>query len=301
MNRLTDIGFQLAGHWLLVDGKLKFDAIRHAEQRNVLYAFVCDGQVRYVGKSIQKLRERMGGYRSPGPKSTTNIRNRQNILELLAAGAAVDIYALPDNGLMHYGSFHLNLAAALEDSIIDTLRPEWNRPNRKNGTPLDSGEEEAVPAGVDTSDSDTGQQAADDVPVDNHIPVVSTFEFTLQPTYWNQGFFNAGVSGSPALGRRWGRNRDFLRRRDHTHSRLHQPSDDWQRHAAGVRRRGPWQAVPDASCEDQNAGGSYFARLYPDSPGAVSRTAPTTAAMVVLHRSFATIVVRVGQNNSGNF
>ena len=200
MNRLTDIGFRLAGHWLLVDGKLKFDAIRHAEQRNVLYAFVCDGQVRYVGKSIQKLRERMGGYRSPGPKSTTNIRNRQNILELLAAGAAVDIYALPDNGLMHYGSFHLNLAAALEDSIIDTLRPEWNRPNRKNRTTLDSGEEEAVPTGVDTSDSDTGQQAADDVPVDNHIPVVSTFEFTLQPTYWNQGFFNAGVTGSPALG-----------------------------------------------------------------------------------------------------
>jgi hypothetical protein len=154
---------------------------------------------RYGGKSIQKLCERMGGYRSPGPKSTTNIRNRQNILELLAAGAAVDIYALPDNGLMHYGPFHLNLAAALEDSIIKTLRPEWNRPNRKNRTTLVSGGEEAVPAGVDTSDSDTGQQAAGGVPVDNHIPVVSTFEFTLQPTYRNQGFFNAGVTGSLAL------------------------------------------------------------------------------------------------------
>lgn len=201
MNRLTDIGFQLAGHWLRIDGKLKFDAIRHAEQRNVLYAFVCDGQVRYVGKSIQKLRERMGGYRSPGPKSTTNIRNRQNILDLLAAGSAVDIYALPDNGLMHYGPFHLNLAAALEDSIIDMLKPEWNRPNRKSrADDIPAAGQEPAPGSIDTSESDTGQLAGEGLPEDNNVPVLSTFEFTLQPSYWRDGFFNAGVSGSPALG-----------------------------------------------------------------------------------------------------
>jgi hypothetical protein len=33
---------------------------------------------------------------------------------------------LPDNGLLRFGGFHLNLAAALEDSLINDLRPRWN-------------------------------------------------------------------------------------------------------------------------------------------------------------------------------
>lgn len=203
MNRLLDIGFQLAGHWLVADGKLIFAPVRHGEERNVLYAFVCDGEVRYVGKSVQKLRERMGGYRSPGPSSTTNIRNKQRILDLLAGGTAVDIYALPDNGLMHYGPFHLNLAAALEDSIIETLKPEWNRPNRKDSLSRSSvgeADRNANGATVDTSESDIGQLACDDKLENSNALVLSTFDFTLQPTYWNRGFFNAGVSGSPGLG-----------------------------------------------------------------------------------------------------
>jgi len=34
---------------------------------------------------------------------------------------------LPDNGLLHFGDFHVNLAAGLEDSIIKTLNPLWNK------------------------------------------------------------------------------------------------------------------------------------------------------------------------------
>jgi hypothetical protein len=39
----------------------------------------------------------------------------------------VEIYALPDNGLLRYGGFHVNLAAGLEDSIVRDLNPPWNR------------------------------------------------------------------------------------------------------------------------------------------------------------------------------
>ena len=112
MNRLLDIGFEPAGHWTLEDEKLKCELTCHSSQRNILYAFVCDGQVKYVGKTIRSLAARMAGYRTPGRTQTTNINNHRRIKELLADGVAVEILALPDSGLLHYGKFHLNLAAA---------------------------------------------------------------------------------------------------------------------------------------------------------------------------------------------
>lgn len=62
MNRLLDIGFEIAGHWFIENGKLRFELIRHSTQKNILYAFVCDGQVKYVGKTVRSLSERMAGY-----------------------------------------------------------------------------------------------------------------------------------------------------------------------------------------------------------------------------------------------
>jgi hypothetical protein len=55
---------------------------------------------------------------------STNIKNNAYIREALLQNIAVDILVLPDNGLMHYGQFHLNLAAGFEDSIIETINPE---------------------------------------------------------------------------------------------------------------------------------------------------------------------------------
>jgi hypothetical protein len=94
------------------------------------------------------------------------------ICEYLINGAAVDVFALPDNGLLHYGDFHVNLAAGLEDSIILTLNPEWN------GTPT--------------------------LPVEPPIPPVvqpasTAFKFTLQKTYFQSGFFNVSVDHASAF------------------------------------------------------------------------------------------------------
>ena len=80
----------------------------------------------YIGKTTQKLKKRMYGYQNPGPSQSTNIRNNANIKSILASGTPVELYALPDNGLLHFGAFHLNLAAGLEDSINKELRPKWN-------------------------------------------------------------------------------------------------------------------------------------------------------------------------------
>jgi hypothetical protein len=69
----------------------------------------------------------MYGYQNPGPTQSTNIHNNARLRERLAAGDMVSILALPDHGLLHYGAFHLSLAAGLEDSIVSTLKPPWNR------------------------------------------------------------------------------------------------------------------------------------------------------------------------------
>ncbi len=169
MNRLLDIGFQPAGHWRLVGDRLSFELARHGSQRNILYAFVCDGEVKYVGKTVQPLRARMQGYKSPDDSQVTNVRNNARLRELLSEGAALDILALPDNGLMHYGRFHLNLAAGLEDDIISTLRPVWN------GRPRGEASE------------DVPNEASDPVPIDS-------FTITLHRTYFDRGFFNVPAS-----------------------------------------------------------------------------------------------------------
>lgn len=179
MNRLLEIGFIPSGHWLLQNDKLAFELIRHSTQKNILYAFVCDGQIKYVGKTIRTLAARMSSYKTPSKSQTTNIRNNHRIKHLLLLGTAVEILALPDNGLMHYGQFHMNLAAALEDSIIRVIDPEWN-----------GGTTEAECSGHESKMATVEPQASN----------VPSFTITLHPTYYHTGFFNIGILSQIYLG-----------------------------------------------------------------------------------------------------
>ena len=188
MNRLLDIGFAYAGRWALTKDKgLEVSLMRHATQRNILYAFVSDGIVKYVGKTTRTLAERMAGYQRPGRTQTTNINNNQRIRQCLEAGASVDILALPDSGLLHYGAFHINLAAGLEDDLIRTLAPEWN-----------GGRAEAAKPAQDLELKPRGDEDATDAL--SSPPVLGAFPLTLQSTYFRTGFFNVGVGHASEIG-----------------------------------------------------------------------------------------------------
>jgi hypothetical protein len=126
LGRIRAIGFTLAGGWKLSDDGLAFELSDLATARNVLYAFVVDDELMYVGKTVQPLHTRMAGYKTPGRTQATNIKNNGKIRESLAQGKRVEILVLPDNGLLHYGGFHVNLAAGLEDSLVRELMPPWN-------------------------------------------------------------------------------------------------------------------------------------------------------------------------------
>ncbi len=172
MHRLLEIGFVTAGHWYLENDALKLQILRHSSQSNVLYAVVSDGLVMYIGKTTKTLAKRMYGYQNPSQSQRTNVRNNRLIKELIKADSVVDLLVLPDNGLLHYGMFHLNLAAGLEDSLIATIQPPWN--------------------GKQTAESED-----DSAIVSPDLPV---FLLTLHKTYWEKGFFNVPTGYSQLIG-----------------------------------------------------------------------------------------------------
>ncbi|HQY87171.1 MAG TPA: GIY-YIG nuclease family protein [Tepidisphaeraceae bacterium] len=197
MNRLIEIGFEQVGDWSLENGTLKFVLKSCHQKSNVLYAFISDGVVKYVGKTTQTLNARMSAYKTPGSKSqSTNIRNRGNIVALLEQSYQVTIWALPDNGLIHYGRFHFNLAAGLEDSLIKTIRPDWNIRKEKDlsVTPLEETKE-----GILFKESEPSLPK--EMLVENQpISAVTTFPVIVHSAYYNGGFFNVGVAYAKNFG-----------------------------------------------------------------------------------------------------
>jgi hypothetical protein len=126
LKKLTNIGFRKVGCWSLENEELALAIEAEADSANILYSFVVDGVPKYIGKTTQALKKRMYGYRKPAATQITNIRNNTNMRLALQNNAVIELYVLPDHGLLHFGQFHLNLAAGLEDSIVSLLAPEWN-------------------------------------------------------------------------------------------------------------------------------------------------------------------------------
>ena len=127
LERLENMGFRQVGEWSIELGKIKFTFINADSAKNILYAFISQDTVMYIGKTVQTLKQRMGGYKNSAPTQSTNIKGNKLISEILLSNHPVAIYALPDNGLLFYGGFHVNLAACLEDNLIKALNPPWNR------------------------------------------------------------------------------------------------------------------------------------------------------------------------------
>lgn len=114
------------GEWQLTDDGLEFVIPENANVTNVLYCFVVDDEPKYIGKTTRPLKKRMYEHQNPGATQSTNIRINSLIKSVLNSGKKVLLYAFRDPELLHYGSFHINLAAGLEDSIVKNLAPPWN-------------------------------------------------------------------------------------------------------------------------------------------------------------------------------
>ena len=128
--KAKEIGFEKAGRWLKSDDGIDVELIKHAQKSNILYLFVVDNAIKYVGKTVRTLRKRMYGYKKPGSTQRTNLRINSNIIHCLDRGQSVDIYVWYDKEPKKHGNLiDINLAAGLEDSLIRLtgVRHEWNK------------------------------------------------------------------------------------------------------------------------------------------------------------------------------
>lgn len=195
MNRLLEIGFQCVGHWRLDGDVIVCQLTSLMNTRNVLYAFVSNGDIKYIGKTTQSLKARMFNYQKPGPTQSTNIKNNGNIRTLLRAGEAVDIFVLPDNGLLRYGGFHINLAAGLEDSLISQISPPWNGRTTEEARRASLNQGKALKT-IQKEQPDSYYNDNDAIETTSQ----TVFEFQLHETYLKQGFFNVPMKYTTLFG-----------------------------------------------------------------------------------------------------
>jgi hypothetical protein len=187
MDRLLRIGFSPVGFWILNERlNIQFDLNSNQNTRNILYAFISNGEIKYIGKTINTLNNRMTGYQNPGPTQNTNIRVNALIKRSLEADTPVDVFILADNGLLSYGGFKINLAAGLEDTLIYEINPEWNY-SGKNKIKLDNESEDINKIGKPIPE------------IKKEIMSKGNFIITLGQTYFNQGFFNVPVGYSESF------------------------------------------------------------------------------------------------------
>lgn len=198
LERLQEIGFELAGEWLLEDDGPAIEVRRYGAAANVLYAFASDSELLYVGRSGRALALRMGGYALGGPPRSARARNRERIIGMLMLDQQVALYAMPDPGAMLYGSFRVNLAAGLQHSLIDALDPPWNKTAASMVDTTD-----ATPLNMLSAAARKHRRTTDDED-DSPVEVATErpgYRFLVGYIYMNKGFFNVPVRYSRLFGK----------------------------------------------------------------------------------------------------
>lgn len=206
---LLALGFKDIARWTstLREGSLDYvlndpaDAA-FLDERNSLYAFVEGDNVKYIGKTARTIRRRFAGYKNPGQTKRTNWRNNGNIRAALVTGTTIRILVFTPISLLQYGGFDINLAAGLEDALIEEFDPPWNGKDRGHAITEEAEREELDE--VTGSTSDESQEALNSVLSPSLTKVLSDrcqFKIILGEAYYNQGFINPGVEASTCLGR----------------------------------------------------------------------------------------------------
>jgi hypothetical protein len=146
VTRLKRIGFEAVAVWGMSDRGMDYSLLGDAQQQerdaqqqermkallavnNALYAFCCGDDVLYIGKTADGLKNRLGGYRRPGPTQGTNRKCHNSIKEAIRKDprTMIKIFAfVPQEGMLAYHGFPINLPAGLEDILISRFAPPWN-------------------------------------------------------------------------------------------------------------------------------------------------------------------------------
>ncbi len=126
MKEIIELGFEKVGKWSYINESFKFELNDNYINRNILYSFVIENEIKYIGKSIKTISQRLNGYKNPNITQRTNFRLNNLIVEKLKEGKEVEIYLFVDKAELNYKGKNINLPAGLEDNLIAEYLPEWN-------------------------------------------------------------------------------------------------------------------------------------------------------------------------------
>lgn len=147
--RFLNVGFEKVGQWrFLQDQQLDFQLDQMGNDAHVIYSFVSNSQILYIGKTSRKLKERMAGYKNPGPSQKTNKRNNANIRRLLEGGESVDIFAYSHDEDIFFRGIVIDVADAIEAPLIAMLKPKWNLMGNHLERSEIEGEELVIDSGI---------------------------------------------------------------------------------------------------------------------------------------------------------
>lgn len=121
---LKRIGFVEVGNWKLnQNNRIYFDIeAEYLDLDNLLYAFIDDKTVKYIGITEKKLKSRMinykNGYEESKTSGTTNKKVNREIKNLLLLKKKVTIYILKKDADCDFFGFVISLATGIEKSLI---------------------------------------------------------------------------------------------------------------------------------------------------------------------------------------
>lgn len=126
LHKLQNIGFIEVGKWQMENDYFTHTIVEYLNEKKILYSFVSENNVLYIGKTTNFLKSRMNGYKNPHSTQKTNYRVKAKIIDLLSSGKEVCIFILIDKTVFNFGGYTLCLASGLEDTLIADLNPKWN-------------------------------------------------------------------------------------------------------------------------------------------------------------------------------
>jgi len=150
-NELKNHGLQFIGNWISSNQHASVSHLKEKckiginfelltewkKKRNVVYAFVSNGHVRYIGETSAGMNSRFTGYRYGNPlvRDTDN-RIKMAITEVLNCNESVEIWAvcpIADYKLPSGKILTVPASKPLEEHLIGVLKPDLNVKNLYNG------------------------------------------------------------------------------------------------------------------------------------------------------------------------
>jgi hypothetical protein len=128
---LTDYGFEKVGTWYSDINGTNFKLNKY-EKDKVIYAFVMDNEVKYIGIAESKggLLGRLKLYKKPGPTQETNKKILEKIKESLKTHDEIEIFALKPVNVKYVNSdIEINVIKGIEYPLIKkfhTKETGWN-------------------------------------------------------------------------------------------------------------------------------------------------------------------------------